>query len=181
MNKLLSGESLKKTMDKSCRICGLFQKEGWTVENRADGPVMEKFPEEFHSLLTYEVKNEGTHEGYYRESTLQCPRCGRIYNYECRLPGGSYDAMVTWVVERLTPVMKKGKHMQKNIPPKPEKVESVPEFVCPACGSEKIECVNAGNIGGEVFIELKCLQCGNDGLLDEYQLMNWRPGGNREK
>ena len=168
-------------MTKKCTICGIFQAEEWTVENPADESGMEKFPDDFDNLLAYEVIKEGTCEGYYSEKILQCPKCGLLYGYSCFLPGGSYDAMRTWVVEKLVPMIKNGKHLRKNPPPKQMKYEEIHEYSCPSCKSSDVNCVNAGNIGGEVFISLKCNQCGNEDTLDDYQISSWRNFKNDEK
>lgn len=165
---------------KKCSICGKFQNDGWIVENPADEPGVESFPDEFNKLLKYRVKREGTLEGYHTDEILQCPECGLLYEYSCTLPGGSYDAMRTWVVERLLPVIKKGKHLRKDPPPPQPEYEEVHEFICPACNSLDVECVNAGIIGGEVFISLKCRQCGNEDTLDQYQIISWRNVKNEE-
>lgn len=168
-------------MTDKCKICGIFQKEGWIVENLADEDGLKKFPDNFDNLLTYKVIKEGTYEGYYSEKILQCSECGFLYEYSCSLPGGSYDAMKTWVVEKLAPMIKKGKHLRKNPPPKQIEPEKFHEYICPACKSLDVECVNAGIIGGEVFISLKCNQCGIDDTLDQYQISSWKNFNNDEK
>jgi len=156
---------------KLCPVCGKFQKNGWTVENLANEPGRESFPDEFDKLIPIEPKADDPK----KISILQCPNCGLVYEYRTFTPGGSYDAMLNWIVESLTPLMKKGKHLRKNIPPKPPAFEKIREFICPICQSEDIDCLNAGIIGGETFITLKCTKCGIEDTLDEYQLMSWRP------
>ena len=157
-------------MARICKTCGIFQKEGWIIENPADESSANEFPEAFHKLVSIQIKQKEDESHYY----LQCPDCGLVYEYQKSSPGGSYDAMRTWIVEKLIPVMKHGMHLRKNISPKTMPVEVVKEFICPYCKSYDIEVVNAGNIGGEVFITLKCRKCGVDDTLDQYQLMNWK-------
>lgn len=140
------------------------------MENLADEPRQDDFPDAFGKLTAFEMKQNGNED----HSIYQCPKCGYMYEYMVSMPGGSYDAMRTWIVERLTPMMKNGKHLRKNIPPKPKQYEEVHEFVCPACRSYDVDCDQAGIIGGEVFLSLKCNKCGNEDTVDEYQLIAWR-------
>ncbi len=161
-------------MAKPCRICGIFQKEGWTVENIAGEPASEKFPDEYDRLITYNVAKEGNFEGYYKESTLQCPECGFLYSYACSLPGGSHDAMRTWIVEKISPMLKHGKHMKKNVSRKIEITAAAEsEYRCPTCGSGDVEQTGGGSLGGQVFFSVKCNNCGDEDTLDEYQQGRW--------
>jgi len=168
-------------MKNKCKICRIFQEKEWIVENLADENGLEKFPDNFDKLLPYEVIKEGSYEGYNSKKILQCSKCGLLYEYSCFLPGGSYDAMRTWVVEKLVPMTKNGKHLQKNLPPKQIQYEEIHEYICPVCKSLDVDCVNAGIIGGEVFISLQCKECGNENTLDEYQISSWRNLKNEEK
>ena len=157
-------------MAKKCSICSIFQQHALVIENLANEPRSAEFPEAFEKLIALEMKqNEPA-----GDSAMQCPECGLVYEYSRCTPGGSNDAMQTFIVEKLEPMMKHGSHLRKNVLQKQKPVEFTPEFKCPACGCEDIECVDAGNIYGEVFITLKCTKCGCEDTLDEYQLMNWR-------
>jgi len=142
--------------------------EGCLVENPADEPAVDSFPGAFNDWLRREENTDGS------RSVLQCPRCGRLYEYTRSLPGGSYDAMRTWIVERLKPLMKKGKHLRKNPPAPPGPVEEpANQYRCPVCGSLDVEQTTGGSIGGEVFFGVKCNACGTEDLLDTYQQSTW--------
>jgi ribosomal protein L37AE/L43A len=138
------------------------------VENPADEPASDRFPEQYERLITRTVKQEGQ----YAESTLQCPECGRLYSYKRSLPGGSYDAMRTWIVERLSPLLKHERHVQKPVP-KLEPGPATRPYRCPVCGSTDVDDVGAGTLGGQVFFSVKCNSCGTEDTLDEYQQGDW--------
>ncbi len=104
-----------------CSICGTFQKDGWKIANTPDEPFASEFPAEFGKLI-----GEGTPPDpecgllftHRDQATLTCPECGLMYTYTRHLPGGSEDAMVTWIVERVEPLVKHGRHRRKELPPK---------------------------------------------------------------
>jgi RNA polymerase subunit RPABC4/transcription elongation factor Spt4 len=55
-----------------------------------------------------------------------------------------------------------------------------PEYrdCCPACGSFDIDTVDAGLIGGESFVTLRCRACGREDTLDNWQQSLWRKKNN---
>lgn len=143
-------------------------KDGWLVENPADEPAEDRFPPAFHDLIVRDNKSDGS------RAVLQCPRCGLLYEYTRTMPGGSYDAMRTWIVERLTPMMKKDKHIRKDPPKETEpRVAAPSQYRCPVCGSLDVDQTSGGSLGGEVFFGVKCNSCGAEDLLDTYQQDTW--------
>jgi len=45
--------------------------------------------------------------------------------------------------------------------------------MCPLCKSSNVDLVNSATIGCEIFITFRCLNCGNEEILDDYQIKDW--------
>lgn len=149
-----------------CNTCGTLQPDGWEIENEPGEPGQDGFPPAWDALEFVGKKEpSSTDEALYR-----CPECGGYYIYSRSIPGGSYDAMKTWIVERLRPVS--AEEAGKFALPEPPR-ETVVSRRCPKCHSADVQRIGGGAIGGEVFITLKCGHCGFEDTLDEYQLDDW--------
>ena len=155
-------------MNKTCSICQIFQTEGWEIENTPDEPNPDKFPEELYSLTVIH-----TNAGLSNDTIFECSKCKALYCRHGSVPGGSLDAMKTCYVERLMPISKE--EVEKLITQKNQQEMKQTVYVqrYNACKSPQVYQVSSGAIGGEVFINMKCDNCGKEDTLDEYQLEDW--------
>lgn len=170
-NMGMHNENKDKKCEHQCNLCCKFQIDGWTIENEKDEETPACFPKEYQELVVVESSLSNGHG----KEILQCPKCGLMYEYTISYPGGSYDAIITIILESIMPIFKNRKHLRKNVPTRQNiKEDKIKEYECPNCKSDEIDVVAAGIIGGETFISLKCNHCGNEDTLDEYQIIIWK-------
>ncbi len=156
-------------MQDGCRICGMFKNDGWEIENTPENLYSDKFPDTFGYLTLYKDFN---HIDIFQ--ILLCPECGSFYLHTRSTPGGSYDAMKTYIVEKLRPLTPDEVEKYINNSEQSEKITGSTDGVrCPKCKSSNADKVYSGSIGGEVFMSFKCSNCGFEDTVDEYQLSDW--------
>lgn len=154
-------------MKKSCPVCGIFQEDGWEIENTAEDRCGDKFPPQFLSL---DVVRDGA--GGPGDTLYRCPKCGKFYLHHRSTPGGSYDAFKTYFVERLTP-LSPGEARAILEPKREEPAEVQSSLRCPACRSASVRKTGSAFIGPELFITFQCDNCGKEETVDEYQIDSW--------
>ena len=160
---------MEPSMSESCAICSVFTDKGWETENTPDSPSKDRFPENFGQLNLYKDFNS-----FDFRRILLCPECGSYFLYTRTTPGGSYDAMKTYIVERLIPITAAEVH--ELIQKKENSIQEIRETSdkrCTHCKRFSVETISAGTIGGEYFCTLKCAQCGFEDTVDETQLEDW--------
>ena len=148
-----------------CSACGDLS-NGWVVENAIDGsgPPDPGFPPSFQKLSLYRELPSGD-----IRQILHCDSCGLYCIFTRSMPGGSLDALRTYIVQSVKPLS--DDEFQELIHPRPSEVEV--SLRCPRCKSDNAERSGGGAIGGEVFFSYQCNNCGFTDTVDEYQMPDW--------
>ena len=146
-----------------CSICGIFQNEGWELENTFSNQYADLFPENYHMLdLYFDLENSRN------ERILQCPLCESFFSYQCTVPGGSYDAQQTYIIQRLIPISKQEADNLIATKQNQSAEPTTSEFKCSKCHSSNIVKTNSGTIGCEAFVFYECQDCGTTITIDGY-------------
>ncbi|OHD12430.1 MAG: hypothetical protein A2Y34_11710 [Spirochaetes bacterium GWC1_27_15] len=147
----------------NCLICGIFQKDGWEIENSKNEPYNDKFPKNLNSLTIIKQSISWGISALY-----QCPEC-KTYFLRIIKDEFDYFAEEMLTVEKLYPIT--DENAQEIIYPKHQK----PQFVeinislrCSKCNSKNIEKLREMNVKDDILIWYKCQNCGNEEFMDYY-------------
>jgi hypothetical protein len=149
----------------NCKICGIFQQNGWVTENTVKSPERDNFPDNLDQMTVIKQNN-----GINRYALYQCPGCGTYYLKTMKDEFDNYDEVMVTVEKLYSITDEKARKIINPAPGDPHFTDINITQHCSKCSSGNVKKLRDVKVGEDYLVWYKCLDCGNEEFMDSYQL-----------